>query len=110
MNGCPGCGHASHTGRCPVFYRQAWSGYCRCSEREEIPDGLDSPASGDSHGAAVPVAEPGRERVTTIHDVDRAMEALVDACERYKATQSEEPLNMNMIRRAYAGLSEEWWS
>lgn len=59
---CPGCHHAPHAGRCPVFYHNAWSGYCRCPEREEIPDDGDS---------VLDATQPGRPvgGVPAVHDL-----------------------------------------
>lgn len=58
---CPGCRHAPHYGRC-FFVATPPGRYveCQCKNRRQ-PHGTDSPASRDSRGPAVPVAEPRRE-------------------------------------------------
>lgn len=87
---CPACHHESHAGHyCFVVpVRGMGRGhYCGCDQRDkEKHHGTDSPASRDSRGAAVPGGDAqGRAPVTTIQDVDRAWDALTEACDRYTA-------------------------
>lgn len=82
---CEFCHHPLHAGRCFVILGKGTHvAYCPCRHRREEPDGIDQPASSDRRSPAVrPADGAGDAPVTTIHDVDRAWDALGNACEKY---------------------------
>ncbi len=80
---CPSCHHTSHAGRCHfVGQVRAKLIPCHCKQKREVPDDGDSVLDVRQPGAAVPVGDEQGRAPVTIHDVDRAMDALAEACAR----------------------------
>jgi len=81
---CPGCGHASHAKRC--FFVGTMTGRymeCRCTYREELPDGLDRTPDRRQLGLPLPGLPAVQRMVPLAHQIER----LEDAAARYKEAQ-----------------------